>query len=96
MIDSVRPPLHWLTDEELAGFDRALVAEVAGALANLEWEDGYDRDSSHAEGRYVAYAQGLKSRLHDSEVEVYSVMLAIEALKTLKKLNALGSEVAHD
>ncbi len=74
----------WLTEEQLDGLDPELVIEIGEALAAHEWEDGYDRNSSHEQGRYVAYQEGLSHVFNEVHASIYGTLLAIHALKILR------------
>lgn len=74
--------------------NHVVARDLVRALRDHSWEDGYDRNASHNEGRYVAYEYGLNFYFDDS-ARMWAEELSIAALKSLAKHPNTPADVAE-
>jgi hypothetical protein len=61
-----------------------IVADIIrNALRDTTYEVGYDRDSSHAEDRYVGYETGVFINQTDYDPELLTEKIVVEVMKQL-------------
>lgn len=60
--------------------DAAIEAAVQAAMTHT-WEEGYDRDGSHAAGCYVAYREGLSTIVGDWGLRHFAEEIATAAIR---------------
>lgn len=75
--------------------NHVVARDMVRAMRDHTWRDGFDRNSSHATGRYCDYEFGLSVDFDETSARVWAEELGIVALKTLAEHPDTPADVAE-